>query len=155
MKSLSKFSALPGKDKTILLSATLLLPFVDLALRIYGFKKTYQFLSRNFDSVNNSSLSHSDQYSLVHSTIFLVGIAGNRSPYKTTCLRQSLVSWWLLQRKGIATTLKIGVANETNDFAAHAWIELNGTPVVQTEPALKTYAPIYCTGKETPADQTL
>ncbi|MEQ8742356.1 lasso peptide biosynthesis B2 protein [Parasphingorhabdus sp.] len=45
------------------------------------------------------------------------------------CLSQSLALWWLLARKGIATTLHIGAHRKEGEFKAHAWVELDGEPI--------------------------
>lgn len=152
MKSLSKLAALSREEKLILLSATLLLPFADIALRTFGFQRTQKFLSRKTTIVKPLLFSRGDQLSQAQSIAVLVSIAARRSPYRTTCLRQSLVSWWLLQRKGIATTLKIGVTKDDGSFKGHAWIELDGSPLIIDEYSSMTCLSIYHTGSEPPAD---
>jgi hypothetical protein len=55
-----------------------------------------------------------------------------RLPGDTRCLTQSLVLTALLARRGIGSTLRIAVApGET--FAAHAWVEHGGVPVLPAE----------------------
>jgi Transglutaminase-like superfamily len=50
-------------------------------------------------------------------------------PGDTRCLAQSLVLTRLLARRGIPATLVIG-ARTTPSFAAHAWVEHAGRPVL-------------------------
>ena len=50
-------------------------------------------------------------------------------PVDSRCLTQSLVLTHLLARRGIETKLVIGVRPGA-DFAAHAWVELDGTPLL-------------------------
>ena len=152
MKSLSRFAALPREEKRILLSAALMLPVADMALRTFGFQKTQRFLCRKTAGIKPLLSSRADQLGSAQNIAVLVSIAARRSPYKATCLRQSLVSWWLLQRKGIVTTLIVGVGKEDGSFKAHAWIELNGTPIFKNEYSQMTYSSIYHTGSETAAD---
>jgi hypothetical protein len=45
------------------------------------------------------------------------------------CLSQSLVLLWLLSRRGIASTLVVGV-HTCPEFEAHAWIEHAGRPLL-------------------------
>ena len=59
-----------------------------------------------------------------------VAIAGNHGVYHANCLKISLLIWWLLGRRGIATDLKIGVNRETGDFNAHAWVEYRGNVLI-------------------------
>jgi hypothetical protein len=57
---------------------------------------------------------------------WLVEVAGRYAPGRVTCLKQALVLSWLLRRRGIATTLQIGVARRDGALAAHAWLERDG-----------------------------
>jgi Transglutaminase-like superfamily len=50
-------------------------------------------------------------------------------PTDTRCLSQSLVLLWVLSRRGIPSTLVIG-AHTSPEFAAHAWIEHTGRPLL-------------------------
>lgn len=50
-------------------------------------------------------------------------------PTDSRCLVRSLVLTALLSRRGIASTLVIGVRNEST-FAAHAWVEHDGIPLL-------------------------
>ena len=53
-----------------------------------------------------------------------------RLPSDTRCLMQSLTLLSMLERRGTHSTLVIGVTNET-PFGAHAWIELEGRPLLR------------------------
>ena len=50
-------------------------------------------------------------------------------PGDTRCLTQSLVLTRLLARRGIGSTLVLGVTPE-GGFSAHAWVEVAGWPVL-------------------------
>jgi transglutaminase-like putative cysteine protease len=58
----------------------------------------------------------------------LARIAGRYVPTNGSCLRQSLLVWWLLRRKGVPAELRIGVRTQEG-FTAHAWVEVGGQPV--------------------------
>ena len=47
-------------------------------------------------------------------------------PIRSTCLRESLVLYALLRRRGAAPTLCLGVKKDGGQLAAHAWIECAG-----------------------------
>jgi hypothetical protein len=53
-----------------------------------------------------------------------------RLPADSRCLAQSLVLCDLLARRGLSATLIIGVNND-DGFGAHAWVELDGTPLLE------------------------
>jgi hypothetical protein len=50
-------------------------------------------------------------------------------PADSRCLMQSLVLSDMLARRGTATTFVIGV-RPGQDFLAHAWVELDGSPLL-------------------------
>ena len=50
-------------------------------------------------------------------------------PTDSRCLMRSLVLTGLLARRGIGSSLIIGVQSEP-EFAAHAWVELGGQPLL-------------------------
>jgi hypothetical protein len=56
----------------------------------------------------------------------MAAAAARYLPFRTNCLEQSLVLWWLLRRRRIAADLKIGARKEANRFQAHAWVDFQG-----------------------------
>lgn len=57
----------------------------------------------------------------------LAAIAGANGPVEATCLRQSLLVYGWLRRKGLQPVLQLGVADARGaTFTAHAWVELEG-----------------------------
>ncbi len=53
----------------------------------------------------------------------LVEIADGHLPGRSTCLRRALALSWVLGRRGVRTTVNIGVARQGGDLLAHAWLE--------------------------------
>lgn len=62
-------------------------------------------------------------------------------PVDSRCLQRSLVLTELLARRGIESTLVIGVRSEP-EFGAHAWVERDEVPLLPTEGAL--YERLVC-----------
>ena len=59
----------------------------------------------------------------------IVQLASRFNFFWASCLRRSLVLWFLLRRQGIESQLRIGVKREEGQFAAHAWVEWNNIPL--------------------------
>ena len=55
-------------------------------------------------------------------------------PTDSRCLMQSLVLTAMLARRGIYTTVVIGV-RPAPTFAAHAWVEVDGRPILPSDEA--------------------
>jgi hypothetical protein len=115
-----KFRALSWSEKRLLMAAAFLFPWVELALRLRGYRWTRTLLSRFIphtpvrDHLSPEVISQ------------LVRRAAAASPYGVTCLRQSLILWWLLTRRGVICDIKIGTAHNADGFQAHAWVEWEG-----------------------------
>ncbi len=54
---------------------------------------------------------------------WLVDVADRYAPGKSSCLRKAAALAWLLRRRGVATSLRIGVARQEGKFTAHSWLE--------------------------------
>jgi hypothetical protein len=63
----------------------------------------------------------------------LAAIAGRRGAVAASCLRQALVVWWWLRRRGLPAQFRIGTIGSGESFAAHAWVELDGVALAQPE----------------------
>ncbi len=56
------------------------------------------------------------------------------------CLPTALAALWMLRRRGIRSTLCLGVRRETSALKAHAWLEIDGK--VSFGASEQPYAPI-------------
>jgi hypothetical protein len=61
--------------------------------------------------------------------------------WQPTCLEKSLVLWWQLGRRGIASELRIGARKEAGRFKAHAWIEMGNVVLNDSGETHMHYAP--------------
>jgi hypothetical protein len=70
----------------------------------------------------------------------LVEIAARYAP-GASCLPVAVVTAWMLARHGARATLRVGVARHADHLAAHAWLECDGRPLLDSA-AADGYAPI-------------
>lgn len=121
--------------------AIVLLPLVDISLRASGYGRTRQRMQRIFLRPSGAPLSTISPEQLVEPMARGVSLAGRRSLWPTSCLRQALLLEVLLARKGIASKLKIGVRpGESGGVDAHAWVERDGRVLIGGEHASQQYA---------------
>ncbi|MGB7443771.1 MAG: lasso peptide biosynthesis B2 protein, partial [Coleofasciculaceae cyanobacterium] len=113
-------------ENYLLLQALTLLPLLALSLKLLGFKRTQAILS-NFLPPE----LYSDAPSSSAAILPIVKIVKIATKYYSwaTCLKKSLVLWYLLRRQGIAAELQIGTRFEQGEFQAHAWVEYQGCVV--------------------------
>ena len=65
--------------------------------------------------------------------------AASRLVPRTTCLTQALTLNHLLHRAGCASRVRIGVARRSGRFAAHAWVEHGGVPLLSRPDEIEPY----------------
>jgi hypothetical protein len=115
-----KFWALPWPQRRLLVRVILLLPWIEIGIRLCGLRWTQAQLAR---FVPTRPIR--DHLSPEVMSVVVAGAAA-AVPFPATCLRRSLVLWWLLKRRGIASEIRIGAQGNAGSFKAHAWVEWEG-----------------------------
>lgn len=124
IRKLYTWRSFSKKERSLFLQALILLPVVSLSLRLRGLQRTKTAIASLLNQ--DISLPPEAQAPVVAKTTRMVNIATRYSPLWTNCLKKSLVLWYLLQRQGINSELRIGVRKDEGDFTAHAWVEYQG-----------------------------
>lgn len=124
-RRLGLLRALTREQRQIVFASLLLLPGVQLSLRVRGFTRTAHVLAvrsqrRAVPADPRDARSLGDAVALV----------AGRSVVGARCLGRSLVLWFLLRRRGVDAELVIGArAPRGGELPAHAWVEVAGEPV--------------------------
>jgi hypothetical protein len=71
----------------------------------------------------------------------MVAAASRRGLCRGNCLEQSLVLWALLRERGIHAQLRVGVRKGEGGLEAHAWVELEGVVLNDSDDVHGHYAP--------------
>jgi hypothetical protein len=129
-RSLARWRALTGQQKSQLVLLAIALPATGALIRLLGFQKAAKACAR---MGGQAPLRPSSAQDLEDAQAFarLAAVAGRHGPVTTTCLRQSLVVRAWLRRRGLDAQLKIGVRKNGAVMDAHAWVELDGVPLAQ------------------------
>jgi len=149
----------PLYERYLLLQALILLPLVALSLKLWGLKQTHSLLtyflspksllcatsSPKVENRENSAFIFGGETccistsSQILTTANIVKIATKYYNW-ATCLRKSLVLWYLLRLQGIAAQLQIGTKLDGGEFQAHAWVEYQGNVVGDSQEVQQYYA---------------
>jgi hypothetical protein len=125
-----RFWRLSSFERVALLEAAAALAITWLGLRLRGFRRWKAMAERIALSPKPKSAAESDAQLQAGQDIARMAAAAARYlPFRTNCLEQSLVLWWLLRRRGIRAVMRIGVRKEANQFEAHAWVDFEGAVV--------------------------
>lgn len=105
--------------------AALLLVMTDAGLRMFGYTVMCRILIALSPSPNPDRI---DPYRANNVGNF-VNVIASHPWLKSTCLRRSLVAWWILRWRGIPSEVRFGV----NVEEGHAWVEHHGS-VINDQP---------------------
>lgn len=133
--------ALSHPDRVRLLALLGILQVMDLSLRAIGLRRTQRWLGLNRPVRPHAQPLASTAMADAQRLAELAAIAGRRGPLNTTCLRQALAVQWWLRRRGLDAQLRIGARKVGNSIDAHAWVELDGTPLAQDDLLYTAFEP--------------
>jgi len=147
-----RFSVLERPAQSLFLRAMLLLPVVSLSLRWRGFRATQAALQR-FVANSNKKKDCSNAGGRAKLTAHMVYAADRHGLIHSTCLALSLTLWWLLERQGIESHLRVGIRKEEGEFEAHAWVERDGVALNEPEEHHQHYAAFDAALSSLPTDE--
>lgn len=139
-KAFLRYRQLDREARQVFWSAYLLLLRVGFSLRRHGFQRTRKRLAERLGRESAGVRQGKQNPDDVPRVCRMLNAAARYSFGHPTCLEQSLVLWYLLQRRGVSANLRIGVKKSNGNFEAHAWVELEGTALNQTADAHQHYA---------------
>lgn len=118
----------------------LLLMFsVNTALKVFGFRRVYRFLSRSTRRYENRDRKNRQLAAAKKSAALLQQVNREYSLFGSPCIAESMTLWWLLIRQGIDARFRIGVRTLTGVFESHAWVEYNGHALNEVDHAEKIF----------------
>lgn len=119
--SLFGFLALPNPKRWLLLEAILWLGLARAAVVLFPFRWIMAGLGQSIGIA--ASTTQLVCNSKLQGVAWAIGVASWRTPWQSNCLAQALAGQIMLRRRGIASTLYLGVMKEKPDaLAAHAWL---------------------------------
>lgn len=124
------------------LRAAFLLPPVACALRCVGFRKIERLIgSRELLNAATTTGSAERKWRIAYAARRMTDAASRHGIMRGNCLSKSIVLWHLLRREGLDATLCVGGRKEGASFEAHAWIELDGKAVNDSQDVRERFAP--------------
>jgi hypothetical protein len=135
-----KWVALTHKERVLLIQAFLLLPVVRISrwMRFFRFQRIMGGVKLRSSQIANCNASALETARRVAR---MVSVAAAHSLFQSSCLDRSFLLWALLRRRGIDTDLFLGVRRDQENFEAHAWVEINGVVLNDTDDVRERFAP--------------
>jgi hypothetical protein len=138
---IERFLALRSADRWLFLQAAMAVPFVRMALRVFGFRRCHaalSWLTPGRMPPASDPLALDDVARLAR----LVRAAARHGMLNRNCLTESLAMWWLLRRRGLDSDIRIGVRKEGGGLDAHAWVEWAGMSLDEHRELSRSFRPL-------------
>ena len=121
-----RFCSLTRYEQRLLALSLIGLSLLVMVHRLFGLARTSHFLGRITPGYRG--VRSPDWQTLCRARCIskIVRIAGNRCLFRSTCLQQSFFLGWILERRGVAAALYLGVKKKGSLFEGHAWVEYLG-----------------------------
>jgi len=120
-----KFIALNSEERQLFVEAYLLLGVMRAAVLCVSFKRLTRSLELLKTSRPPSGLTEEQRQSAIMAGKAIVR-AANHTPWESACLLQSLTAQKMLEKRGIAGALYLGIKKDENDeeqMKAHSWTQ--------------------------------
>jgi len=142
LKTWRGFWRLSARSRGIALEAAAALVATWAGLRLIGFRRWKALLVRLTPHPSQlKAPSEPARIATAQEIACIQQSASRHLIFHASCLEQSLVLWWLLDRRGIPAELRIGARKEAGRFEAHAWIELGSVVLNDSGEAHLHFAP--------------
>jgi len=135
MHLLVKLVRLTPTERGRLFEAIAALAAASLLLKALGFTRLSKRLGRHMAVA--PPVTDRDAIRIASEIRWAVAAAAPRLPWKPVCLPQALAAHWMLRRRGIASTLYLGL-DAKQGYDAHAWVRV-GSVVVTGGPGQERF----------------
>lgn len=144
MNHFCKICQLPWHRRWLLVEAVCLLGLT----RALSFWLPFRFLAPYLGNVQQKSCTQATpaQQALIDQVGWAVRGASRHTPWTSNCMAQAMTGKWMLRRRGIPSTLYLGVHKVNERLAAHAWLQA-GNWIMTGGEDLERYREIACFGE--------
>ncbi|MHB8525656.1 MAG: lasso peptide biosynthesis B2 protein [Candidatus Acidiferrales bacterium] len=109
---------------------------------MFNFRSVQQALEkRQADATGMDARNDEAVCAEVQTASRIVDAASRHGLVRGNCLSKSITLWWLLRRRGIPVRLRLGARRTGDQFEAHAWVELDGRVINDSEDVRTRYSP--------------
>lgn len=134
------FRCVPWSVKLLLLEAFVLTGAARLAVIVLPFKKLAAVMGKHTEE----SPVYADETArdICNKVGWAVGLMSSHTPWQSKCFVQALAAQCMLKRRGISSTLYLGVARDgENRLIAHAWLR-SGPDILTGGPERKQFTEV-------------
>ena len=131
---------LSRQQKKLFISSLIYLKVASLLLLLFRYQDLHNTLKKRVPVYSSPSPEIAILRAMKLSAI--VEAAARRRLGNATCLRRSLVLWYLLRKEGIESELRFGVRKVSDEIIGHAWVEIDGSVINDDVRYIKQFTPM-------------
>ena len=137
-----RFRKLPRLERGLFFRGVFLLPVTACALRCIGLRNTKRLMDswRKHDATRATG-DAAEKWRVAYAARRMMEAASRHGVVRGSCLSKSMVLWHLLRLQGLEATVHVGGRKDGRLFEAHAWVELDGRTVNDSEDVRERFAP--------------
>ncbi|MFA5684267.1 MAG: lasso peptide biosynthesis B2 protein [Lysobacteraceae bacterium] len=137
-RRLDRWRALSWHQRGILIRCAVGVSIIHAALAMLGYTRLRRLIERCSRHPQPRPATEADVLQ-ARELARLAAMAGRQAVGEAACLRRSLHIYGVLRRRGLRPVLQIGVGPQTGTFQAHAWVELEGTPLLDSDVGFRPF----------------
>ena len=119
IKRLIQLARLPRADRALLLEAVAIVTVAQVLIRVLRFSRLAPRLGTHM--AESPATQDREMLGRARRIRWAIGSAARHLPWKPVCLPQALTAQWMLRRRGIPSTLYLGI-DPSDSYEAHAWV---------------------------------
>jgi hypothetical protein len=120
LRSLRRYLRRPWRERLLLLEALASLGLARLAILLLPFRWLIPLLGQQ---QHETPAAETPAFHPTLQTVArAMAVTSRYTPWESACLVQAIAAKLMLKRRGIPSTLYLGVAKENNRLMAHAWL---------------------------------
>ena len=137
-----RFQRLSPLERSFFLRAVCLLPVTACALRFVGWREIRYLLgSRGAQCVAQGRGDAAEKWRIADAAARMTEAASRYGIVRGKCLSKSIVICRLLHAQGLQATVQVGGRKEGRLFEAHAWVEIEGRTINDSEQVRQRFVP--------------
>ncbi len=136
---LGKWRRLSRDERRTFMLALVMVPAMHVIVRVIGFNQLQQRIANTAPPAGHAS---GDTARSLRTCVVSINRVKRFSILRGNCLSQSFALIWLLRRRGIDPTLRLGARLTESKFDAHAWVEYDGRVLNDTQDVHTRFTPL-------------
>jgi|SRR5579864_462002 len=142
MNAWVRFCKLSARERRDFFLGLLVLPAAVIWLRVSAFQSVQQASEKwRRDAALTNRRDDARIFTESQDASCMLDVASRRGLVRGNCLSRSVALCWLLRRRAIPAQLRIGARKNGNQLEAHAWVEVAGRAVNDSDDVRTRYAP--------------